>query len=178
MIPEIDFIIVRHHTLYDFVPFKVLWPGYDQVNVPGATETNTYSAVFRCMTVTFQLVDNQFYIFAIFLSTSIYYRGRSAEFQLQLCTFAVDLPIPELERFSWSSLYASCHLLLVSDSLASILRDTEVEMRNLPSAWWCFKFCLFKFIFYLGFVWFFSWLDLYYVFLARLLLLVLLCIFN
>lgn len=123
--------------------FKCYDSGYDQVNVPGATETNTYSAVFRCMTVTFQLVDNQFYIFAIFLSTSIYYRGRSAEFQLQLSSFAVDLSIPELERFSWSSLYASCHLLLVSDSLASILRDTEVEMRNLPSAWWCFKFCLF-----------------------------------
>lgn len=55
-------------------------------------------------------------------------------------------------------LYVSCHRLLISDGLASILRDTEVEMGNLPPAWWCFKFCLFKFfkfIFYLGFVWFF-----------------------
>lgn len=36
---------------------------------------------------------------------------------------------------------ASCHLL-VSDGLASILRDTEAEMGNLPPAWWCFKFPL------------------------------------
>ena len=101
MIPRLISLLLDTILCMILFVFKCYDSGYDQVKVSGATETNTYSAVFRCMTLTFQLVDIQFfYIFAIFLSTSIYYHGRSAEFQLQLSNFTVDLSIPELERFS------------------------------------------------------------------------------